>query len=81
MIEVSVLDSRHVPLAPGERFELVSPTGELLRSALADDAGVVTFDIDSAGLGAVGLRVARDPVPDGNAPDTDAPGDTGPADA
>jgi hypothetical protein len=57
MIEVSVLVGDK-PFGEGVAFELVSESGTVLATAATDAAGVASFDVDSAGLGAVSIRCA-----------------------
>jgi hypothetical protein len=59
MIEVTVM-TIDGPIEVGVRFELVSPDGKVLSSGITDAAGVVSFGIESAGLGSVGVRLARE---------------------
>jgi hypothetical protein len=58
MIEVSVLTGNHEPAGEGLVFELLSEAGEVISSGATDAAGVVTFDVDSAGLSPVTIRWA-----------------------
>jgi hypothetical protein len=58
MIEVSVLDGNLGTAGEGVVFELLSESGTVIGSAATDAAGVVTFDVDSAGLGPVAIRCA-----------------------
>jgi hypothetical protein len=60
MIEVSVLDGNLGPVAEGIAFELLAQDGTVIGSAATDAAGVVTFDVDSQGLGPVAVRCAAD---------------------
>jgi hypothetical protein len=58
MIEVSVLTGAQQPVDEGIAFELVSASGAVVASSATDAAGVVTFDVDSAGVGPVAIRYA-----------------------
>jgi hypothetical protein len=68
MITVSVLTGRHAPIGQGIVFQLVNDAGEILASADTDAAGVVTFDLDSEGLGPVAIRLDPEHTDAGEAP-------------
>jgi hypothetical protein len=61
MIEVSIL-TLDGPIEAGVAFELISTEGKVLGSGTSDEAGVVSFEIDSAGLGSVAVRLSRELV-------------------
>ena len=61
MIEVSVLNSSQEPYGEGVPFQLLAQDGSVVSSAATDASGVVTFDVESAGLGAVAIRWAPEP--------------------
>lgn len=58
MIEVTIVTIEG-PIEAGTEFELVSSDGKVLGSSATDAAGVVSFDVESAGLGSVAVRLAR----------------------
>jgi hypothetical protein len=66
MIEVSVLTGNHDPVGEGVPFQLLAEDGSVISSGATDAAGVVTFDVETAGLGSVAIRWAPEPSPAGN---------------
>ena len=66
MIEVSVLNGNHEPVGEGVPFQLLAENGSVISSGATDASGVVTFEIESAGLGAVSIRWAPEPSAAGN---------------
>jgi hypothetical protein len=58
MITVSVLTGDHKPVEQGVALQLVGSDGELIGSAETDTFGVASFDLDSADLGEVAVRLA-----------------------
>ena len=59
MITVGIITSNREPFGEGIPFQLLSK-GNVVATASTDAAGVVSFDVDSSGLGDVTIRLAAE---------------------
>jgi hypothetical protein len=63
MLSVSVLTGKELPVEAGVKFQLVSATdGTVLASGQTDAGGIVSFDVDAASVGEVGIRLEPEAV-------------------
>lgn len=68
MITVTILSFDEKPLEEGIPFQLVAADGAVVGSARTDSAGVVTFDVDTASIGQVAVRLDTEAADKGAQP-------------
>jgi hypothetical protein len=63
MLTVSLLNGRELPFEAGTKFQLVSASdGAVVASGETDTQGVVSFDVDTASVGKVAIRLEPETV-------------------